>query len=73
MSELSQLINSGLDIRRNLIRSGRSRADLADLFPKVVYWVACSRDIEKTAKNRRTEITMVLPPNMKKRFKELTA
>lgn len=70
-AELKTLIDSGLRVRRNLIRLGHSRTDLRDLFPKVVYWVASSGDIEKTAKNRRTEILMVLPPNMKKRFNEI--
>lgn len=70
-TELSQLIKSGIQVRRNLIRLGRSRTDLRDLFPKVVYWVASSSDIEKTALKRRTEIAVVLPPNMKKRFNEI--
>lgn len=70
-SELKTIIESGLRVRRNLIRLGRSRTDLRDLFPKVVYWVGSSGNIEKTAKNRRVEILLILPPNMKKRFNEL--
>ena len=72
MSELKTFLEKGLRVRRNLIRLGRSRTDLRDLFPKVVYWVGSSGNIEKTALKRRTEILMVLPPCMKKRFKELT-
>ncbi len=70
-SDLKTIIEKGLQVRRNLIRLGHSRTDLSDLFPKVVYWVASSGDIEKTAKNRRVEILMVLPPCMKKRFNEI--
>lgn len=70
-SELKTLIQTGLKVRRELIRTKRSRADLRDLFPKVVYWFATSSDIEKTALKRRTEIVVVLPPNYKRKFIEL--
>lgn len=69
--ELKTILKNGLRIRRELIRTKRSRADFSDLLPKVVYWVASSSDIEKTALKRRTEILVVLPPNYKRKFIEL--
>lgn len=70
-SELKTLIQTGLKVRRELIRTKRSRADFSDLLPKVVYWCATSSDIEETALKRRTEIVVVLPPNYKRKFIEI--
>ena len=71
MSELTAFIHSALKVRRKLVRTGHSRANLGDLLAKVEYWVAASTDIEKTALKRRKEITVVLPPNYVKRFNEI--
>ena len=71
MSELRKLIESGLAVRAKLDRTGRSRAKLGTLSNKVAYWVATSKNVEKTALLRRNEILIVLPPNFVGRFNEL--
>lgn len=70
-TELSTLIQSAIKVRRKLLRSGRSRANLGDLLAKVEYWCATSADIEKTALKRRSEILVILPPNFVGKFNRI--
>lgn len=71
MSELRKLIESGLAVRAKLDSTGRSRANLGTLPHKVAYWVAASKNVEKTALLRRNEILIVLPPNFVGKFQEM--
>lgn len=71
MSELRKLIESGLAVRAKIDRTGRSRANLGTLPQKVAYWVATSKNVEKTAILRRNEILIVLPPNFVGKFRKM--
>ena len=70
-TELRTLLTSGIKIRQKLLVSGKSKANLGGLTASVAYWIATSKNVEKTAVLRRNEILIVLPPNFVGKFEKL--
>lgn len=71
MSDLTSLLTSALAVRSKLDRTGKSKAKLGNLTKQVAYWIATSKNVEKTALLRRKEILIVLPPNYVGKFQEI--
>ena len=71
MSELKNLLTSGIKIRQKLLVSGKSKAKIGSLTKQVAYWIATSKNVEKTAVLRWNEILIVLPPNFVGKFEKL--
>jgi len=71
MENLKLYLQKGIKVRRKLTASGNSAMNLGDLTENVAYWIAMSKNVLKTALNKREEILIVLPPNFRGRFLEM--